>query len=120
MAGGQIESMGFSPRERMLLFYMICIPLRLSLVSLLYKFEDHKMFTPIMIVMACVSISMNLNKSDVWWSRKTHLLNALSVLLVALAGYPKYIKYILLSDIVGGAILSIKKSPWDEKPPNET
>lgn len=115
MVGGKIEEMGFSPQQRKYLFYMVCIPIRLFLVSLAYKYEDHKMFVPIMITIACIAISLNMNKSDVWWSRKTHLINSMSMILVALAGYPKYLKYLLLLDIIGGVTLSFEKRPWDEK-----
>lgn len=112
MSGGMIEKMGFSPSDRKYLFYFVCIPLRLSIVALAYKYEDSSLMIPVAIAMSILAIKSNLNKSKVWWSRRTHLLNAIAILLYSLAGTPSLIKYVLLLDIIEGVISSIVLNPW--------
>ena len=112
MKGGAIENMGVSPNDRKFLFYLVCIPVRLSIVALAYKFEDSPLMIPIAIAMSIIAIKSNLNESEVWWSRRTHLINALSILFYSLAGVPTGIKYILLLDIILGVSSSIVQNPW--------
>lgn len=112
MSGGAIENMGFSPNDRKYLFYLVCIPVRLSIVALVYKYEDSRLMIPVAIAMSILAIKSNLNKSEVWWSRRTHLINAIAILFYSLAGVPSGIKYILLLDIIQGVSSSIIEKPW--------
>ncbi|CAM9700511.1 unnamed protein product [Ectocarpus sp. 6 AP-2014] len=114
--GGYIENLGASPTLRKRLFYGVCLPLRLLLVMLAFRYEDERMFIPLCIALSIVSIVTNLkkelNNSKVWWNRNTHMLNALGVLAVSVAGYPKYVKFILVSDVFHGLFSSIENGNW--------
>lgn len=79
---------------------------------LAFKYEDKQMFIPVCILLSIVSVLRNLNRSKVWWNRNTHLLNGLSVLAVSVAGYPNFVKYILVSDVFNGFFMSIQNSDW--------
>ena len=111
-SGGAIQNLGGSPTLRKSLFYGVCLPLRLLIAMLAFKYEDERMFIPLCIALSIVSIGMNLNRSKVWWNRNTHLFNGLSVLAVSVAGYPKYVKYILVSDVFNGLFMSIENNDW--------
>ena len=112
MSGGAIENLGYSPSERKMLFYAVCIPIRLTIVALAFKYENHPFFVPLMIMISTIAIIQNTNKTEVWWSRHVHRLISLSVLLTAVAGFPKYIKYLLLLDVSYGLISSFEANPW--------
>ena len=111
--GGLIENSGIPSDTRKKMFYLICIPTRLLMVGLVFKYENNPTFIYICMLLSIVAIFMNLNKTKVWWDRNIHLLNALSILVVSLAGYPEYIKYILISDVVHGLLSSLKNKPWE-------
>ena len=110
--GGFIENMGYSPDERKMLFYAVCIPIRLTIVGLAFKYENHPLFVPLMVMVSVMAIVQNTNKTKTWWSRETHRCIAISVLLTAIAGFPKYIKYLLLLDVSYGLISSFEANPW--------
>lgn len=111
-SGGVIENMGYSPDERKMLFYAVCVPIRLTIVALAFKYENHPLFVPLMIMVSVMAIVQNTNKTKTWWNREVHRCIAISVLLTAVAGFPKYIKYLLLLDVSHGLISSFAVNPF--------
>lgn len=111
-SGGAIENLGYSPSERKMLFYTVCIPIRMTIAALAFKYENHPFFVPLMVVVSTMAIIQNTNKTKVWWSRHVHRLISLSILLASIAGFPKYIKYLLLLDVSYGLISSFEANPW--------
>jgi len=111
-SGGVVQSMGFSPSERKMLFYSVCIPIRFTIAALAFKYEKHPFFVPFMVLVSTIAVVQNTNDTKVWWNRHIHRLISLSILLTAIAGHPKYIKYLLLLDVSHGLISSLSVDPW--------
>jgi hypothetical protein len=83
---GFLEASGFGPGQRLLLFYLVCVPLRLSLPYAAHRFRRSGVTSTALILAGFISFLVNLDKVRVsggspWWSRRAHIVS--SVLLVA-------------------------------------
>ena len=99
-----IKKMGLVPtvKNRMILFYTLCIVLRVFIAGLAYHFRD-SYWLPYLVLIVSLYIgyrtSKNLNGNE-WWSRKFHLiitilLSIVSVLIILNKVDGKYISYLL-------------------------
>jgi len=106
-----IKKMGLVPnvKNRAILFYSLCIILRLFIAGLAYQFKD-SYWLPYLVIIICVftgyRISRNLNGNE-WWSRKFHLIIVIllcivSVLIILKKVNGKYISYLLYLDVFVG------------------
>ena len=113
---GVIESAGFSPSSRKYLFYMVCIPIRLAMVALAYKFHDNPLFKIATLLAAMFSVRTTVNKmitdGGVWWSRGAHTLSSGLIASSIVVGRSHYTGFILLADIIFGVSSSIVVKPW--------
>ena len=88
MAGGAIANLGASLQTRQLLFYLVCVPFRLSLAYILYKYSSNSKVRIISFLLSLVSavhlfIKHNDSTDPVWWNRKYHAISStvISVLI---------------------------------------
>jgi hypothetical protein len=93
----------------MILFYTLCIVLRLFIAGLAYHFRDSYWLPYLVLIISLYTgyrISKNLNGNE-WWSRKFHLiitilLSIVSVLIILKKVDGKYISYLLYLDVFVG------------------
>ncbi len=108
-----------TPIKRALLFYLICIWVRLYIAFFIYKNWNNKIWLYVVIFASIVSIYLNWTKLDgkVWWNRYIHCLNAILLLIFALLvinGYinGKILGVILFWDVLFGILYSFYKHPF--------
>ena len=106
---GIFESSGYDSYQRFLLFVFVCIPLRLSFSVISYKLRDSMIIKSILLFSGLLSIFSNWKniKGKPWWSRKTHMVSAMMLVLsVVVSTYNKYMKslpsLVLLLDVIIG------------------
>jgi len=77
-SGGVVQSMGFSPSERKMLFYSVCIPIRFTIAALAFKYEKHPFFVPFMVLVSTIAVVQNTNdtRSERKYSRETYVKSA--------------------------------------------
>jgi hypothetical protein len=100
--------------NRILIFYCICIIVRLLLAKLAYTYKD-KYWIPYLTIMINVFIIYRLKKNlygNWWWSRPFHLVISIllvivSILIILGKMNSKYISYLLFIDVMGGFINSL-------------
>ena len=115
---GAIESLGFSPNKRMLMFYGICIPLRMSIAYSAELFHEETSFRIIAFLSFLFSIYSNIsgilseNTNPVWWNRKLHLISPIIGILILLSGKTQFLSRLLFIDVAYGVINSLEKNPW--------
>jgi len=106
-----VQNAGIQPtvHNRMILYYGLCIPLRLSLVYASYKYKDHPHLPMVVLALSVFTVyrlTKNLNGPE-WWSRPFHvfvavLLSLVSFLIIQKKIDSAYISYILLVDVLYG------------------
>ena len=109
----------YSAHIRFLLFYCICIWVRLFIAFVVYKLAKKKYIILCIFIVALFSIYRNFyTNSDVWWCRSCH--GYISVILaivtlLSLLNYidNKYISYILVLDIIFGVLYTFIKKPFN-------
>ena len=108
-SSGLFEKIGYSSHQRMLMFYLICIPLRLSFPFLLTFVEN-----PIIILIGLVSIIQNYRtmESGTWWHRKAHIVTSIALILSTLLPGKYYPSIVLFFDVLYGIISSILIRPF--------
>jgi len=99
-----VKKIGLVPnvKNRMILYYTLCIVLRLFIAGLAYHFRDSYWLPYLVLIVSLYigyRISKNLNGNE-WWSRKFHLiitilLSIVSVLIILNKVDGKYISYLL-------------------------
>ncbi len=111
---------GFSPAQRSVMFYAICIPLRLSLVAVLYGFGSNVIVRSTAVVGGLASyfhLSKQVRESapskGVWWCRPMHMISgALISVLFVISPRPTIPSTILLMDTIAGLATSLYKKPF--------
>jgi hypothetical protein len=103
------------PSKRKMVYYGICIWVRLALYTLIYYYRDHK-YTPYIVGVLALGSIMNLqtsitNPGKQWWSKRFDLLISVLLLLscvgVAIGKIPSIIMPVLLYiTLIGGIIQS--------------
>lgn len=126
--GGAVMKMGYSPQQRKLFFYLICIWVRLLIAFSVFKFYNRKELYYLIPIIAVYSVYLNVvqtlkdNKKGkcVWWYRNFHIINALIILVISLFKislfniHPnKIISLLLVGDVLFGILTSLIKQPWN-------
>ena len=114
---GAIEKLGFSIKSRQMLFYGVCIPLRLFIVFLAMTFYKNFNFQLIALILSGISIFTNISRmgnanDPVWWNRMAHLLFSVMGASTIVLGKPQFLFKIILLDILFGVIDSFIKMPF--------
>ena len=113
---GIIESAGFSPMSRKYMFYLICIPIRLSLVGLVFKFHDNTLFRIATFLASVFSVYSNINKiaggDSVWWNREVHTIASSLIASSVVISSSNLPGYIMGADVLFGIISSVVANPW--------
>ena len=110
---GKLKEMGIPLNQRKMLFYGICIWLRLGLAYLSYKYYEHPYFLYLAAIGSVIGIlTIRVNKDKcVWWSRRFHHINLWLILytvLIQLVTKDKkpIISYLLFIDVFTGILTS--------------
>ncbi|CAM9236183.1 unnamed protein product [Ectocarpus sp. 8 AP-2014] len=110
---------GFTATQRMHMFYMICVPIRLSLSALVYQFGSHPLVRSVAIISGLASYFFNSKKlrdarpNDVWWYRPVHMLSGVSVsILFIISSKPMLPSAILVADTLIGLATSFYQKPF--------
>jgi hypothetical protein len=118
----------YSSKTRMLLFYCICIWVRLFIAFTIYKYSNNKILLYLILLFSIISIYLNFSKLNekVWWSRLFH--GIISVLLLVFAiiilrknnlvlinsifKNNKILSYLIVIDILFGFFYSLYIKPF--------
>lgn len=113
---GVLESTGVTLDSRRALFYLVCTPIRLSLVALALAYHKSPVFQVVALVAAILSVYTNATKisagDEVWWSRRFHLLVSSLVAGSVAASRSEAVSYLLAADIGFGLVSSFANAPW--------
>ncbi len=108
-----------SPTTRALLFYCICIWVRLSIILFVYKYSNNRKLICILILASLLSVYLNFSKLNkkVWWNRYIHGVNSLLLFIISILALfnfvnSKFISLILLWDLLFGILYSFYKKPF--------
>lgn len=125
--GGLFRNMKLSNKQLMLMFYLICVPLRLTLAYLVTQYGTRIDILYGLLIIAFISVIMNMRSlmnrsSKVWWIREFHLyIGVVSVFVIcgALLGtdngrevLSKVLGGILTVDVLVGVGVSLSKKPF--------
>ena len=117
MSEGIFRSRGFSLNSLLMLFYMVCIPIRLTLPIIVHKSKNEPTKKMIMIIIGFISIGLNIRglNSGTWWHKKVHILTGASMIGSLL--FPGIIEpeYIMLIDVLYGFLSSLAVCPFSAK-----
>ena len=108
---GVFERAGFSQKQRLMIFLTVCIPVRLSLVYITKKYNQSNILKFATLLFALLTIYNNskslYNKSNVIWDRRFHILTSIMIVISIISSNYKFVPYILLSDVIIGALKSV-------------
>jgi hypothetical protein len=124
--GGFFERSNYSPKQRMVLFYSACVPVRLMLVVALLVMA---WFLPtvtawIGVVLGTIAFAASLyfviNQGCRWWRPLSGAIVAAAIVTVGIAYLvggdhiisPLMIGALVLAHLVFGVLLSAYESPW--------
>lgn len=103
-----------SKTQRMILFYGVCIWVRLLLILLLWRYWSNlwiRVLFLIFLVLSCWRLYTTLDE-NVWWSKKIHLLTCIISIILVMSmqtSLKQFVIFILLLDLGFGIISSIYK-----------
>ena len=109
------EKYNLNYNQRRMLFYGLCIWVRLGLVYLSYKMYNTKWFLYVALIVSGIALLRNANRIDkdhcVWWSRRFHYMNLWIILCVSIiqlttGDRKKIISILLLIDVLFGILYS--------------
>jgi hypothetical protein len=110
---------GFTTTQRCYMFYMICIPLRLTLSALIYIFGSHWLARSAAVVAGLASYFFNSHKirddlpNEVWWYRPMHMLTGVIIAIWFIISSKTTVpSAILLGDTLLGLATSFYKKPF--------
>ena len=110
---GAVKDRGVSLRNRKLLFYGVCIWVRLGLAYLAYKLNEKEWFPYLIAGIMLLSLRyVKFNKDHcVWWSRKFHHMMVIIILLTSIyqivtKDKKPLIAVLILIDLIVGVISS--------------
>ena len=119
---GVIESAGFTSKQRFLLFYLICLPLRTSFSIVAYKFRENSSMQIILLLAGILSFGINYRKisGSPWWSRKAHIMSSLLIIASTISSLVlrtdisfRIPSLVLLLDVFYGFITSLVIMPFN-------
>ena len=109
------EKYNLNYNQRRMLFYGVCIWVRLGLVYLSYKMYNTKWFLYVALIVSGIALLRNanrVNKDDcVWWSRLFHYVNlwvilSVSIIQLTTGDRKPIISILLLIDVLFGILYS--------------
>lgn len=109
---------GFNSAQRGLMFYAICIPVRLALTAVVYNYGSKVLVRSTAVATCLLSLFLNSNRireqdAQVWWSRRVHIVTSLLLLLsVIVSPKPSVPAALLLTDTLFGLGTSFYKQPF--------
>ena len=108
---GKFEELGYDSGTRMVMYYGICLPVRLALTYTIWKHHDTMPFGWTAIILAAVSIYMNLRNidEDVWWCRRCNALVAFMVLYLKFTNQTQCIAPLMIFMILYGFVVSFNR-----------
>lgn len=113
---GLVESIGASVWQRKVLFWGICVPLRLGIAYAAWRARGRQWFVFLAVTLSVIAVLINATKASdtsVWWSRRAHGAHALAVLvLAAVLRMPGYVPHVLLSDVLFGLLSSFTRQAF--------
>ena len=111
---GGIKRFNLSLTQRKLLFYLICIPLRLLIVYMAYKLADKTWFYVLILIATSIMLTkIKYNKTEcVWWKRSVHenittMIFVTAIIQLLFKNHTPIIAALLLADVSFGFISSI-------------
>jgi len=114
---GIFRSRGYSLDQLSMMFYTICIPIRLSLPIIVSYARDIPILKLILIAIGLISAGLNARGigSGTWWHKKVHLLTAIAFVISLV--FPGRIRpeEILFLDVLYGFSSSIAICPFSSK-----
>lgn len=99
----------YTPQSRALLFYGICVPIRLTVAAL----APHIPYR-LLLMLACIGIVLNVKRavnrsSHKWWNSAYHAITAGTVALMSLTNADRtYITVVLVLDVLEGLSDSLR------------
>tara|TARA_B110000495_G_C22858210_1_gene500424 strand:+ start:62 stop:454 length:393 start_codon:yes stop_codon:yes gene_type:complete len=103
-----------SVKNRAILFYSICVIVRLLIAGLAYQFRNKTWLPYLVMVISTIVIYRLYNNlyGRWWWSRPFHLLMMILLFIASILTIykyidGKYISYLLYLDLFGGFIHSL-------------
>lgn len=129
---GVLRGRGFKGYQLALMYYFICIVLRLGFAGLVWKFGEERWMLFTVLGLGLLGAGMNIRgmrrigvsrgNSSIWWSREFHLLSAVAVSVLALSGLMGWIPHlevvrrwmvvVLVVDVLVGVVMSAHKRPF--------
>lgn len=109
------EKYNLNYNQRRMLFYGVCIWVRLGLVYLSYKMYNTKWFLYVALIVSGIALLRNANRVDkddcVWWSRLFHYVNlwvilSVSIIQLTTGDRKPIISILLLIDVLFGILYS--------------
>ena len=113
---GIIESSGATTGQRKMLFYGVCVPLRLLLALFVFWKSSSPAVQLILLTVSAISSYINIlginSSNQVWWSQKFHLVTSISALLLLVRGRPDLVPIVMVFDALYGVASSFASDPW--------
>lgn len=85
VVGGVLRNKGFSGVALMMMFYLICVVVRLGFAWLVWKFGERVEMLWVVLAVALAAVVGNIRgimrNKTVWWFREFHLLVALALVV---------------------------------------
>ena len=111
---GVLRSKGFKGYELALMFYCVCVVLRLGFAGLVWKFGEERWMLWVLLGLGCFGALMNVrgmqrvgrrgSSKGIWWSREFHLLSAVVIGVLALAGLMGWLPHL---DVVRRLLVAV-------------
>ena len=124
-SGGYFANKGYTNKQLAMMYYGICVWVRLFMAYTVYNFYDTSFIKILIIIGSLLGVYLNIkglinqSNSKVWWSRKFHLvISVLIIILICsqLIGIIKnakpYIVGLLVTDVIGGLIMTVYVKPF--------
>lgn len=126
--GGALRNMGYSNSQLAIMFYCICVTVRLLLAYsvFLYATQTKVLYAIIIIGLFAISTITKgmLSGKPVWWYREFHLFIAVMIVVVASVSlfspeigrnvFCKLLTGLLVLDVSFGVVISIIKRPFSK------
>jgi hypothetical protein len=126
LCGGMFERNGYTPQQRMRLFYGVCIPIRFLLVAFLlamawfYPIPTAWLGLSFGTIIFVMTMYFSVHQGCRWWRPTSGVIVSAAIIAVAimyLVGgdkyiHPLFIGCIMLAHVVFGLLFSFKQHPW--------
>jgi hypothetical protein len=126
--GGVLRNKGYSSLQLMLMFYLVCVVLRLGMAYGVWLYGDRVSVLIGLLIVGLIAIILNvrgiMSGKKVWWSRQFHLLITIAVIVTSILSlyyskdngirklFREILTGLLLVDVSVGVITSIFVKPF--------